>query len=378
MKINKTFGRVATTFLATAMLASVTAVPAFATEGQFKGNTFSVQKHLTLQENTNAPAKVFTFNVAVASASNQPLTQDEQSKGIEYGVADAIEASKTATIQANTTATNGVVSVASENFTVDITKFQHAGVYKYVVTESSVDNDDFKYDNNQLILYVHIKNDSAAATGLSVELVELVDPDGDKTDSNAPKAAKIDGFTNEYGKDNSNNDKLHDIILNKVVTGDQADLNATFKFMVGVDSEYDNNTVLIIDTNGDGTYGNTVEGVADEVKTLPADGTGVEIELSNNVSAMICNLTDGSTYTVREVAGGRNGYVTTVDDEHNFTDSTNYTVTGNGSADDEITYTNTKTSVTPTGLAMDIAPYALLVVVAAAGCFVFLRKRNDD
>ena len=41
-------------------------------------------------------------------------------------------------------------------------------------------------------------------------------------------------------------------------------------------------------------------------------------------------------------------------------------------------YTNTREAVSPTGLIMDIAPYALLVVVAAAGCFVFLRKRRED
>ena len=44
----------------------------------------------------------------------------------------------------------------------------------------------------------------------------------------------------------------------------------------------------------------------------------------------------------------------------------------------EVTFTNTRDAVSPTGLVMDIAPYALLVIVAAAGCFVFLRKRRED
>ena len=46
--------------------------------------------------------------------------------------------------------------------------------------------------------------------------------------------------------------------------------------------------------------------------------------------------------------------------------------------DVNVTITNYMQTVAPTGLAMDIAPYALLIVVAAAGCFVFLRKRNED
>ena len=40
------------------------------------------------------------------------------------------------------------------------------------------------------------------------------------------------------------------------------------------------------------------------------------------------------------------------------------------------TITNTKNAVSPTGIMMDIAPYAVLVVIAAAGCFIFLRKRH--
>ena len=44
----------------------------------------------------------------------------------------------------------------------------------------------------------------------------------------------------------------------------------------------------------------------------------------------------------------------------------------------DVAYTNTRNAVSPTGLAMNVAPYALLVVVAAAGCFVFLRKRRED
>ena len=43
-----------------------------------------------------------------------------------------------------------------------------------------------------------------------------------------------------------------------------------------------------------------------------------------------------------------------------------------------VTVTNDRDAVSPTGLIMDIAPYVLLVVVAAAGCFVFLRKRRED
>ena len=41
-------------------------------------------------------------------------------------------------------------------------------------------------------------------------------------------------------------------------------------------------------------------------------------------------------------------------------------------------FTNNREAVSPTGIVMNVAPYVLLVVVAAAGCFVFLRKRRED
>ena len=43
-----------------------------------------------------------------------------------------------------------------------------------------------------------------------------------------------------------------------------------------------------------------------------------------------------------------------------------------------MTFINTRDAVSPTGIVMNVAPYALLVVVAAAGCFVFMRKRRED
>ena len=373
----KSIGRIAASFVATAMLATMAIVPASAANdpGYFESSDFTITKTLKLPENTYAPQKDFTFNVAPASASNQQLTSAELNKGVEYGVDDGIvNSSATATINANQTATNNQVT-ANASFSVDLSKFTHAGSYKYVVTEASTDNDDFKYDDNTLILYVNIIN---GAKGLEVKYVELVDPDG----GTAGAAAKINGFTNEYGKDNDGKDKLYDITLKKVIAGSAANMDATFEFSVAVDSEYDNDVVLIVDTNGNGTYGDTItvgEGagaqeVEDETYTLKADGSVQKISLGNDETAKIFGLTDGDTYTITETKGGQDGYTTTVTGD-TFENGT-YTVTGNVFQDTEITYTNTRNASTPTGIMMDIAPYAVLVVIAAAGCFIFLRKRH--
>lgn len=102
--------------------------------------------------------------------------------------------------------------------------------------------------------------------------------------------------------------------------------------------------------------------------------SGYKID-DNNTRVHIYGLSNGDAYTVTENAANSDGYVTTIDGS-----STENGVKSGSFANSNVTvaYTNTRDAVSPTGLIMDIAPYVLLVVVAAAGCFVFLRKRRED
>ena len=264
----------------------------------------------------------------------------------------------------------------STDIAVDVEKFDHAGRYKYIVTEQSFDDDDFKYEENKLVLYVNIKNakDDAGKDILSVDYVELVDPDA------TTGSLKIDGFTNTYGVDNEETPKLHNIELKKVISGDAANMNASFDFTIKVDTQYENNVYVIVDTNGSTTYGDTVKvdgkDVADQVVILK-DNEPETISLSNNETAMIYNLNSSDVYTIVENKAGEDGYTTTVTGD-SIDDGTEGQVSGSITADTEITYENKKISTPATGIVMNVAPYALLVVIAAAGCFVFLRKRRED
>ena len=116
------------------------------------------------------------------------------------------------------------------------------------------------------------------------------------------------------------------------------------------------------------------------------------VTLGNGEYVVVYGLSAGDQYTVIEDKAGEEGYVTSVTTGTTATNGTNTPwdkdeeekdIVGQVSAnsfenDAYVTYTNTKDASAPTGIAMDIAPYALLVVIAAAGCFVFLRKRNED
>ncbi len=91
----------------------------------------------------------------------------------------------------------------------------------------------------------------------------------------------------------------------------------------------------------------------------------------------------------KRAAPNTNGYVTTAASENDtITNQSEGLTTVVGSVDiaenpneqttKDVVYTNRRDSVAPTGVIMIVAPYVLMVVIAAAGCFVFLRKRRDD
>ena len=381
MKLSKNLGRVATAFLATAMLASLTAVPAFAYEaedltgaGQFNGDTFTISKHLQLADDTFTPNHTYNFTITPANADDA-----EEANGIEDGVAGAVDSTASVTFETTDNKNdNNVVTKSTGNIKVSLGegKIDHAGVFKYAVeevTEGEGIYDDVKYDTNDLVLYVHVINNKETDTGLEVDFVELVDPD-------ASESKKIDGFTNEYGVDGEGKDKLYNVDLTKVVSGDGANMNAEFGFSVKVDSEYGNSKYLVIDNNGNAQPDHDQGEHADQWIELKNGEAYTALKLGNGDHAFIVGLTNGDSYTINETDPGK-GYVTTAMNGSKAVtfDEGTLQFTGSGLTDNTtITYTNTKKVVTPTGIVMNVAPYALLVVVAAAGCFVFLRKRRED
>ena len=79
---------------------------------------------------------------------------------------------------------------------------------------------------------------------------------------------------------------------------------------------------------------------------------------------------DTSVYTVSETDYRSSGYTTKINDNE-VREVVNVTYDADNN---DIAVVNTRNAVSPTGIVMNVAPYSLLVVVAAAGCFVFMRK----
>ena len=85
------------------------------------------------------------------------------------------------------------------------------------------------------------------------------------------------------------------------------------------------------------------------------------------------NATDYTT----EVTGDGINYA---DGQNKVTDQTadGDVVVDNNAKDVTATFTNTLEGSPATGIAMNVAPYVLLVVVAGVACFFFMRKRRED
>ena len=362
MNLNKTLGRVATTLVAGAMLTAL-AMPAYATtgvtgDGETAVSSFTITKHLTKEQKTMTPNVSFSFTVDEATNVEETHNGVPVSDGIDGGVT-VNDDNETADFAPGDTLNSATDLTDTVTFDVNVGLFPLAGIYKYTITENDFTYDGITKDTNVLDLYVYIQNGD---NGLEVAYTELVDPDG----GSEGKGLKTDSFTNDY---DSNGAALHDLVVYKVVSGNAANMSESFTFKVKIKGETGEKYYVEIGTYKDGTF------TAKPDKTsILSSGTDGEFTLGNGDAIKVYGLDGDDAYTVEELNDNTNGYTLKIDDTEDADGITNGII----SADKTIKYENAKNASTPTGIVMNVAPYVLLVVVAAAGCFVFLRKRRED
>ena len=376
MKLNKTMGRVATTLVATAMLASV-AAPAYAagvitSTGNTAANdinSITVTKTVKTDGNTYAPNTTFTFDVS--KGEEKTFNDGTGNVTAEPGVVGGLTAGTGAVFAPVADDAGKVVApsatyTATDTLNVDDSVFPAAGIYHYVVKENNTSYEGVTKDGSTYDVYLYVYN-TADYSDLYVGNVVTVK--NGTTDSKADLS-----FTNHYG-DEDGDDTTHDVTVKKVVAGKQGDMvNDEFNFAVDVDvaqgapAEY---YKVVVD------YDSTDTGNAkDQTIAIQSGADPVNVTVKHNGTITIYGLSASDTYTIAETTGADEaGYVVTDDKK----DDAEGTVSGHATQDGELyTVTNTKEGTAPTGIVMDVAPYALLVVVAAAGCFVFMRKRRED
>lgn len=350
MNLNKTLGRVATTFVVATMMASLTAVQAFA-EDTTPVTSVSFTKNVTTDGNTYAPATTFEFEIDAAEATTANIDDDqvEVLAGVD-GVLTASDIESTP----NTAAETSDNYTLNGTITVNASAFGNAvpGIYHYTLSETEGSYAGIRYDETSYDVYVYyVNNDALTSKYVKAVIVAL---DGVKQSNIV--------FTNDYGKSNNT---THDVTVTKIVTGSFANMSDTFSFDVNVNGT-SGEAYKVVYTNGGEEQPAAVVTSGD---TITVDGIGDDDMIT------IYGLTENDTYTVTENDGASKGYTVTDSDAATAAGTVSGKVTTDGAT---ATITNTKDGSAPTGIVMNVAPYVLLVVVAAAGCFVFLRKRRED
>lgn len=378
MKLSKTFGRVAATFLATAMLASMSAVSALAEDyTAVKGSTMKFDKYLVMDTDANVPTAAFIYQIsagdAVAATTNAPAIKAPTTTQVD-AVTVTADGFTPADITYNDKQNGDTLTLADgkkyavDEVTVNFSnvEFTTPGIYRFKVTESGAVDGVTNDTTSTRYIDVYVVNDT---NGLKVEgyvfhkTTAVADNNGSFTEGE-----KESGFTNNYATDN--------VTLTKKVEGNLGDKSKDFAFTITITSA--NGGKKYSATHSDGTTiadASTVEKDNQNVATI-------NVNLSNNETVTIKGLSAGDTYQISEnsVTGYITKYATTTVDSSDAQGVTtdNATAELTTAQSKAVTFYNIASATVATGLVMDIAPYILLVVAAAAGCFVFLRKRRED
>lgn len=380
MSLNKALGRVATTLVAGAMLTAL-AMPAYAAEFSVEQDSVgtidsdspidSVTFVKTLTIPANVPVPTVTFDFTMQGVSGGSETAKDTSNH-EIAVSDGtntIPENKdeddarviTSTAVFSETATpdsvnNDIVS-AKVKFSLEGMSFTEPGVYKYSVTEATKTGYTTASAHS---LYLYVENVKDYETPQVTGAV-LKDDQGNKTATVA----------NTYDSNGT-------LKVTKKLDGDMANASEAFAFTVTVKGDQNRPITAI---NSDPGNPVTIS------KWSANTGWTVTTKLGDGDSLTIYGLSEGDGYTIDETDAYTDNYVTTIDTDNDAEDeitekaAVEAGLSGNYRANDgniDVVYTNARESVTPTGIVMNVAPYVLLVVVAAAGCFVFLRKRRED
>lgn len=372
MKLKKFFAGV----LAAAMMLTVGATAAFATEGnnQTEGVTtksmivaengvanFTLTKKLVVAEGI-APQKM-TFNFTV-SGHDADVAKGAKAGtlGKDFTTQPSVTLEKTGNEQFTKSAT-----AYSQDFSIDLVKllgdnYNKVGKYAYTISENEtmipgITKDAHTYE--MIVTVVNKQKDNLTnETGYGY-YVGMYDAEGQKVPA---------VFTNTYNS--------YSLEVKKTVKGNFGDLNDTFTFDItlggadGKDNNYASATVTVSDA------ANAANG-----KTWTIGGGAQSVTLKHGQTIIISNLPVGVTYTVTEKKTNDDGtawvYKTTGEAVANA-ENVLPSITADNNAN-KVEIINEHEGTPDMGVVLDNAPYiAMLAIVAIGGVALMLNKRRRD
>ena len=296
--------------------------------------TIPVTKNVLTDGNTMAPNTTFEFEVAVADAGT--FNDGNKNQVVYKGIAGGLTAETGAAFTPGGKGSAAETYTAEGSLKTDAAVFERPGVYHYTVTEKAnnyegVTTDTTSYDVYNRTDGLYVGNVVSAKNGDKANLI----------------------FNNDYGQD-KNKDTTHDVVIKKVITGNQAVESDTFQLVVTVT----------------GTAGEKYKVTLDNAEQNPlTSGEKATYTVTNNTEIHIYGLTEGDKVQAVEEANTQ-GYQATY--TTGLSEGT-LTISSDGS---EATVTNTKNSTSPTGVILNYGPYILMIALAGSMAAFFFFKRN--
>ena len=411
--MKKNFNKLATLALSGMMVMSM-AMPAFAESLDTK--TGALTKVLHTDGKTYAPNTTFTFKVKELDPASYTIKNTVDGSVIttvttlkaEEGALKVkpIVFSPTGRFEANernglgVEDTNGASFTRKTDFVIDKDLLKKGnGYYKFELEENNSGYEGIRYASGKFYVYVLLYEDAAGVKKTEI----AVERQGATIKDVAVPAAKVDVINNNYGKhtppetpdlppekpktpedpDPTPNDSTHDVTIVKKIEGSMRNTSDDFKF-----------SVKIVPSNGGERYHVEPVGVSTLGFTyIDANTDSAEFTVTENQGIKIYGLTKNDQIIVTEKDGRQ------------YTMSVRHGDKEGGSGKEDATYVsplamvsgqkykaemkvlkdkshvevvNTKDKVTPTGIVMNVAPYALMLAVAGGMGVVFVNRKKEE
>ena len=298
-----------------------------------------------------------------------------------------------------------------ENSTVQIDedafKGKDNGIYVYKLTEKDSGYEGVIYSKAEYKVYVFKYQDDAGNDKFATEFVAVKNAKGEVI------SQKVTKINNNYGKHNppenpdippvtppgdNPNDTTHDVVITKkIIKGGYANMNESFDFYVTIKPKEKKAVRIDPNTNKEIPEMYHVEPVSKKAgyalgfKALTADVESAAFKVSHEDGIHIFGLTIGDEVIIRE---GKNEYVMTVKDTSPAVetylskivpakDKDQKDIENTGAFtlkkdEAKVEVENKKAFITPTGIVMNVAPYALMLAVAGGMGVVFVNRKKEE
>jgi len=372
---------------------------------------------------------VFNEDTSVASVYGPTITYEYTIAPYEVTATDTITDANGVTVTAKTGVTDGVtlsdstavfassevaltdgVGVISDDLvaSVDLSKFTSAGVYRYKITEAdsetargnaSITRDTDNYSTDRY-LDVYIRNTDEGLAVSAYVMFHVGSGESTTIDgtTNATAATNTEKKTDGYDVADNNGSETS----SADGTGNMGDKYYTYNYEVekeitGSLADKSHKFPFVVSTTASSNAGQTFNIITPEGTTTGTIGTNVEVGLADGETLQLIGLPATATVAVTETNDTSDTYKTTIASPtvaeasvasngtagFSAQNLTNYAVTLNEepTKNADITgtkFTNKLDEISPTGVILTAAPYAIMLAVACFLMALYMKNKKKD